>query len=613
MKQKIKKYITALFLTVALMFPSSCSKDYLDVVDPNVLDEAVFPAKMADFEMLMNDLYGRLRVGFYNSENGYKIPMLMSHDIDCGYTGSNFFEYSLVQLNPDLGTVGTYYVNMYQHIAKLNDFLIKLRDYKGAANEEARIKTMEAEARFLRGFVYFHLLNLYGEDPVHSAADMNKMGVVMWVDEKPTSIVDAHRARSTQGQVWAQIISDAEAAIPPLAAMGNTKINGQIPRIDQWAAKTLLAKSYIFTREFSKAVPVLKDIIDNSGKKLAPFEIYKNMFNGWNKYNVESIFEINAARDRQTNSQESGPVLTWQRFVGPTFVNFQGRDDINGNANFFITDANIPRFGFDDSPWGYKTADIFPRTNNADHRTGVLNPEYKAYSFEVRTNLSKRVDPRLWINTLQPFVDTILIEGQASPRPSGWLLIYKSRQEGLSNEEVIRAWVSRKYNNLETRWQNNNSINHYVYRLADVYLLYAEALIGSGGDQALALEYINKVRRRAYDQPVDTKAATYTYKNGNPITGIGDYTSLTDRTNSLDPTDHLANDPLKYERWAELNQEAWWWYDVRRWDIGKQEVDYYKRVNVNVLYFNRTGYYSLPIPTAEMNSNTLIVQTPPYK
>jgi len=611
MKQKITRFITTLSLIVALMLPSSCSDEYLDVVDPNVLDPSVFPVKLSDFEMLMNDLYGRLRVGFYNSENGYKIPMLLSHDIDCGYTGSNFFEYSLVQLNADLGTVNTYYTNFYQHIAKINDFLVNLRKYEAPPTEAARIKTMEAEARFLRAFNYFHLINLYAEDPVHSAADMNKKGVVLWVDEKPTSISEATKARSTQGEVWNQIFADLDAAVDGLKDL-TAKIHGQEPRIDQWAVKTLLAKSYMFTREFGKAVTVLEDIIDKSGKKLVPFEIYSNMFNGWNKYNDESIFEINAARDRQVNSQVTGPVLTWQRFVGPTYINSAGRDDINGNANFFITDANIPRFGFDDSPWGYKTADIFPRTDTRDNRTGVVNPAYAAYSFDVRTDLSKRVDPRLYINALQPFIDTMKLENTASSRPSGWLLIYKSRQEGLSNEEIIRAWPSRKGNNLETRWQNNNSINHYVFRLADVYLLYAEALIESGGSQVDALEYINKIKRRAYDQPVDVQAATYTYKDGSPITGIGDYISLTDRTNSLDPTDHLATDPLKYERWAELNQEGWWWYDVRRWDIGQQEVDYYKRVNVDVLVFNRLGYYSLPIPTSEIDANPAVEQNRPY-
>ena len=613
MKKNIKKYISALLFAVALMLPS-CGDDYLDVVDPNVLDLTVYPAEMADFELLMNDLYGRLRVGFYNSENGYKVTLLLAHDIDCGYTGSNFWEYSLNQMSTELATVRDYYRNMYQHVAKINDFLVNLREFEPLTPAAvARVKTMESEARFLRAYVNFHLLNLFGEAPIRSAADMNKLGIVMWVDEKPTSIAEAVKARSTQSEVWNQIISDLNAAIPNLEGIG--KIKGEDPRIDEWAAKTLLAKAYMFTLEFGKAVPVLEDIINNSGKKLVSFDIYSNMFNSYNKFNSESIFEVNAARDKQTNNQMQGPVLTWMRFVGPTFINSAGKSDINGNANFFIHDENITRFGFDDSPWGKTTAAIYPLTNASDLRTGTVNAAYQAYSFDVRSDKSKKVDPRLFVNALQPFIDTLKLEGVAGSRPSGYVTVYKSRQEGKNNEGVIRAWPSRKGNNLETKWLNNNSINHYVFRLADVYLLYAEALIETGGSQAVALEYINKIRRRAYDQPVDIQAATYVYGDSasTPITGVGDYISLTDRTNSLKADDHLATNPLLYERWAELNQESWWWFDVRRLDLGQKEVDYYKYVNYDVLPTTFHGYYSLPIPQEEMDANSAVVQNNPYK
>jgi hypothetical protein len=40
-----------------------------------------------------------------------------------------------------------------------------------------------------------------------------------------------------------------------------------------------------------------------------------------------------------------------------------------------------------------------------------------------------------------------------------------------------------------------------MFRLADVYLMYAEALLRSGGSRADALNYVNLVRRRAYGGP----------------------------------------------------------------------------------------------------------------
>ena len=56
---------------------------------------------------------------------------------------------------------------------------------------------------------------------------------------------------------------------------------------------------------------------------------------------------------------------------------------------------------------------------------------------------------------------------------------------------------------------------------------------------------------------------------------IYDYASLTARTKT-DPSDvDLSNNPLRYERHAELFAEGDWWFDVCRWHIGQDEAAYY--------------------------------------
>ena len=141
--------------------------------------------------------------------------------------------------------------------------------------------------------------------------------------------------------------------------------------------------------------------------------------------------------------------------------------------------------------------------------------------------------------------------------------------------------------------------NFYLLRLADVYLLYAEASIGSG-DNATGLEYLNKVRRRAYSYPVNAAS---------PV----DYKSLTDKTVAInDPV--LGNNPLYYERWAELFNEGHWWFDVCRWRIGKSEAAYYgTALNVSgPLQWDDTKSYKWPVPLNEINSNSKIKQNPGY-
>jgi hypothetical protein len=84
---------------------------------------------------------------------------------------------------------------------------------------------------------------------------------------------------------------------------------------------------------------------------------------------------------------------------------------------------------------------------------------------------------------------------------------------------------------------------------------------------------------------------------------------LTDRTKTVESTDPLANNVLLYERWSELFGEGHWWLDVRRFGIGAAEATYYKSVMGGALSWNDKKY-ALPIPTAEINSNSKIVQNP---
>ena len=76
--------------------------------------------------------------------------------------------------------------------------------------------------------------------------------------------------------------------------------------------------------------------------------------------------------------------------------------------------------------------------------------------------------------------------------------------------------------------------------------------------------------------------------------------------------DPLSNDPLKYERWAELfGEHGSWWFDVCRWRIGAEEAAYYERVNSGELNWNDNRNYALPIPQTQINADN-IGQNPGY-
>lgn len=224
------------------------------------------------------------------------------------------------------------------------------------------------------------------------------------------------------------------------------------------------------------------------------------------------------------------------------------------------------------------------------------NPVYKQAALQVRAN--KTADPRLFVNALQPWVDSLRFDG-VNYAPAAKPNFY-------AGNTGVYGWGVKKYAPItynENVGLNNNGVadawNYYLLRMADVYLLYAEASINSG-DNPTGLEYINKVKRRAYGYPINVVSAV-------------DYQSLSDNTVAAgDPV--LGTKPLYYERWAELFNEGHWWFDVCRWRIGPSEAAYYKTaINVNgPLTFNESKSYSWPIPISELNTNSKIKQNPGY-
>lgn len=248
-------------------------------------------------------------------------------------------------------------------------------------------------------------------------------------------------------------------------------------------------------------------------------------------------------------------------------------------GNQYMHDRNLPRFGYTDP--APLSDGVLRKTELEDTTIYYLSEEYMASQQLYRTSLGTPdydyenfPDPRLFVCALQPFVDSVqmTIDGVKAYRKVAQVEFNEwwTMDESTGNDpQTFYGWPVRKYNFLdghlleETR--NVAGYNIYFIRLPDIYLMYAEILADEGREQE-ALEYVNKVHRRAYGYDPDSPS---------PV----DYTSLSDRTRTTDPEDHLANNPLLYERWAEMFGEMRWWEDVRRLRIGQQEAEYYKTVS----------------------------------
>jgi starch-binding outer membrane protein, SusD/RagB family len=582
---KIDKKIKLLVFTACIAFitiTGSCKKGYLDVKDPNVYSADNYPATIDDLNTELNDLYGRIRAGFYDSQIYAFFASARDHSADVAYLNSDFSSGATLNYNSgDAGADGNTGVNglwnsHYENIAKclntINDITrFKVKSPGLTPAELAKIDIIEGQALFLRAYNYMVLINYFGETMIASEADKAKMGIPI-LTKLAASIAETQIPRNTVGEVWDYIIEDLKKAE---LLLGTTTWGGDdIARVSGWGVKGLLGKAYIYTQQWPLAAAKLKEVTDGSGKSLVSFDNYKYMFNGKFEFNNESIVEVNFINDPSDIYNSRSGTGTHLEILLGTAYNDNGDITFNGYNNFFIHEKNLLRFGF---------------TGTATSEADLQDPAYLAASATARD--TRAVDPRLWVNAFQPYLDSITFDGVAFPTAK--------MVGGGINLDNVQAWSLRKFAYTDKKVVDNDRSsgnNMYLLRLADVYLLYAEALTKTG-DNTQALEYINKVHRRAYGQADVNSPGGY------------DYASLSAATKAPDAA--LKNDPLKYERWAELFGEGNWWFDVARWKMGSTEAAYYEKVAAGKLTFEDSKY-ALPIPIKEMNANSKMVQNPGY-
>jgi hypothetical protein len=152
---------------------------------------------------------------------------------------------------------------------------------------------------------------------------------------------------------------------------------------------------------------------------------------------------------------------------------------------------------------------------------------------------------------------------------------------------TFRSWARKYIDFYNTATPRDATKNVDLIRLADVYLMYAETVLKIG-DATTATEYVNKLRRRAWDET----------DYNQPGTKGEDLTSIT-----------MAD--LQEERYKELFFENVRWFDLCRWGILAEELAKYPSTRAGTVTYNDKDYY-LPIPETEINTNPKLTQSKDY-
>ncbi|MCL6101268.1 MAG: RagB/SusD family nutrient uptake outer membrane protein [Bacteroidetes bacterium] len=583
MNNLIKTIRYSLLITAIIFSTARCKDSYLELKDPNSISEANFPTTLNQVNLLIASVYGvQHHWGFYGQNwLGYGIYCL-DHTIDLQWRGDDSWIGICTGLAQSTDTkLQNQWKALNRGIYYANSALEGINKYRAIApsSEKEEIDHYEGEAIFLRGFYLWHLLSFYGQP------NLDGMGVPV-ITTVPKSIEEMSVPRASTKDTYQAIINDFKKAASLLKGQTDNH------RATEWSAKAALAKTYLFADKKDSAKIYLEDCINNSGKSLVSFNAYKMMFNG-NKqyeYNSESFYEIGNLADPVNGNSYGSPMTgtTTSMLYAQFYIAADGSRSATSYSNEYMHDRNLTRFGYNDAP---------PLTQLETNGTNWnLKQSYIDQQKERREQAGKQVDgpdPRLWVCALQPFFDSVKVSNVyykvAQAEFGKW---YEMAPATLNNPNTFYGWPTRKYQYLDGKLIETRNVagyNFYFIRLPDIYLMYAEILKSS--NPTLALEYINKVHRRAYGYDPNTPS---------PV----DYVSLTDRTKAP-VDDHLANDPLLYERWAEFFGEARWWEDVRRLKMGPQEATFYKEVAGGKGKITwRNEHYAMPIPSIEFESNT---------
>lgn len=282
----MKKYFFPVIMFSLLGGMISCS-DFLEIEPEsqsvavgNTSADSIYFHSANEVEAALAAAYGDFKNEYYQLDyfvNGDA----QSDDAYAGGDNPANFQIDDYNIDATNSNVSRDWRYLYSTIGKTNTIINNLDGTIPGLTEE-RKKQIIGEASFIRAFMYFQAVQLWGDVPLQltevksiSAAELDKIYSIIFP------------ARSTQEEVYTQIIKDFETA---LANVNVTAIHKGIAT--KGAVNAMLAKVYATrpNKDWNKVLSHCNDVIAG-GYTLLPN--YDDLWNNSAENTAESIFEIN--------------------------------------------------------------------------------------------------------------------------------------------------------------------------------------------------------------------------------------------------------------------------------------------------------------------------------
>jgi hypothetical protein len=243
-----------LFLFIGITGLPSCKK-FLEVeANAPLTEDKIFSSDGAAQAAIVG-VYARFVSGFSYSY-GYmsRYVPLYGDELQPLSGASSDKPFYQLKITPSTTIVSEVWAAAYGHIYQCNKIIEKVGNSPNISNTVKQ--SLLAEAKFLRGWIYFHLANLFGDLPFATTPDF-------WINEKLT--------RTPASEIYDHIIADLETSLPFLPVNYPVeKLTGSIPvRATRYAAMHLLARLHIWRGNWNKAQWYCSSILE-SGKFSLP-------------------------------------------------------------------------------------------------------------------------------------------------------------------------------------------------------------------------------------------------------------------------------------------------------------------------------------------------------
>ncbi|WP_372755655.1 RagB/SusD family nutrient uptake outer membrane protein [Mariniflexile sp.] len=443
----------------------------------------------------------------------------------------------------------------YQVIAKANTAINRYENQiSWSANKQTEKAYGIAQARALRAFAFFNLVEQYGGVPLEL--------------EEPQSIRNDY-TRATEEATYKLIIEELEAAIPNLLDAPQTG------RFSKRAAQHLLSQAYLTRAYKTYALPTdFQTAADLAVEAIGTYDIrsqsFPQVFAYNNQVNPEILFAAQwggAIDADRGNNMHSLFMTAVQALPGMTVINKYGKPGNNlmptpyfyslFDANDTREDATIHRVIYADK------VDLVGTDNIVPGDTLVYFPKVALSTEELQDKLN-----RYWV--YQP--DQYLF-GRPAEIP-GVNYLY-TRNNLFTNFPIFKKFDDEIFFE-----EGGGARDAFIFRVAETHLLAAEAFFGAG-NSTQALFHLNRVRERA--------------------TGVANHYTTIDL------------DVILEERALELAGEENRWAVLKRMGKLEERINLYNPHVIDHGGFDATKHLLRPIPTLEIDiSPNTMTQNPKY-